>query len=138
MSKTDMGEKKEEVVLDVQDMDVIERFFTHFEIKIPGELSDAIANFRKCQDVRAQNAVKLALTQATRDNRDSMIAIDEIFEPVVAACEETAYNLEFERDLEDVISGEKEPSQLGAASSELEQEPQAVESSSQVSDPRET
>lgn len=96
-------EKKEQIVLDPQDMDVIERFFTHFSIDIPDYLKKSIENFKKDQTIDTQNAVKLSLSKAVQDRGEDVMKIDEIFEPVIKACGEVAYNMQFDKDLEDVI-----------------------------------
>lgn len=99
-------EKEQKVVLDAQDMDVIERFFTHFEIEIPDHLKTAVANFKQDQSIKNQDALKLALTKTVKEKQKDVLQIDEIFEPVIKACEEVAYNMQFDKDLEDVIGQE--------------------------------
>lgn len=104
MSENNTEEQKQEVVLDQKDSEVIERFFTHFEITMPDYLKDAIAQFGKEQTYQAQNNLKLCLTKAIGDCKEDFLGIDEIFEPVILACDETAYNLQFDKDLQEELS----------------------------------
>ncbi len=101
-------EKTKEIILDPKDMDVIERFFTHFDIKIPDYLKESIDSFRAKQTLETQDAVKLSLTKAVRESENEMLAIDEIFEPVIKACGEVAYNMQFDKDLAETIGQDEE------------------------------
>lgn len=108
MKQENNEEKQNQVVLDPQDMDVIERFFTHFSIDIPDYLKASIENFKKDQNIATQNALKLSLTKAVQEKQSDVLKIDEIFEPVIKACGEVAYNMQFDKDLQDVIGQDED------------------------------
>ena len=127
-----MEEKKRDMVLEAKDVEVINRFFTHFNIDIPGYLKDANVVFETTQNFETETILKLALTKAVVESKVSIEQLDELFVPVVKACGEMAYNLQFDRDLVDVIGqDEKDLTRSPQASQESPETPQ-IQSVSQV------
>ena len=106
-NQTNPTTEKEQVVLDLKDTEVVEKFFTFFEIDMPDYLQEALAAFNKDQSLDNQNRMKLAITKSIEDRREKFLEIDEIFEPVVGACGETAYNMQFDKDLKEVLGSEE-------------------------------
>lgn len=109
MSETPYGEDaKKEVILDSKDAEIVEKFFQHFNLSIPEHLREAIDAFNKDANIDTQEKFKLALTSSVKMLKDDFVKIDEIFEPVVMACDETSYNLQFDKDFHKVLSEESE------------------------------
>ena len=113
-----MQEKKPEMILETKDVEVITRFFDHFKIEIPTYLKEANEAFTNQPNLDTETTLKLALTKAVVEKKEEIENLDELFVPVVKACGEMAYNLQFDKDLEDVIGQDEEA---------IAQDPQASE-----------
>jgi len=112
-----LGEKKKEMIIELKDTDVIDRFFTHFKLDAPAYLLEAIKNFKKAQDLDTEENLKLALTKAVVECQEPIKQLDDLFDPVVAACGEMSYGLQFDQELAEII-GQEEPTQSLDSSSD--------------------
>lgn len=105
-TKDTLGKKEELADIELKDLDVIDRFFGHFELETPKYLTQAIEEYKSVQDLKTEKNLKLNLLKAVIDNRDKVEGLDELFTPVINAAGEMAYNLQFDKDLEDVLTQE--------------------------------
>lgn len=121
-TKDKLGKKEELADIELKDLDVIDRFFGHFELDTPQYLAKAIEEYKSVQDLKTEKNLKLNLLKAVIDNRGKVEGLDDLFTPVINAAGEMAYNLQFDKDLEDVLTQEDPSSEESPA---VEQAPSA-------------
>ena len=95
-----------EVVIESSDTDVITKFYENFKLEMPKPLKDSIDNFKKEQSLLTQREFKKQLVIAL----DSLehAELKTIFEPVLEACHKNACALQFEDDIDKMLTVDEE------------------------------
>lgn len=118
MSNTEqntLGKKEELADIELKDLEVIDRFFSHFDLTTPDYLTKAITEYTAEQTLETEKNLKMNLLKSVIDNKDKVEGLDELFRPVINACGEMAYNLEFDKDLEEILTQDPTPEESSAS-----------------------
>jgi hypothetical protein len=81
-------------------------FWKHFNIPIPAELQNAIANFQQEPSFANQERVKYEVCKAISTS-DHAAFKDDYFVKIVEECASVAYNMKFDSDLEKTLTEDK-------------------------------
>lgn len=98
-------EKKSEqdLTVSVQDIDNIEKFLDHFKFTRSKEFIAAVEAFKK--DGNRKHALEaiheVAKTMKAAKGQNELI--DDLFVDIFPACDSISYNMQFDKDLEDII-----------------------------------
>jgi len=109
-----MSEEKnleQEIFIADTDIQHIEKFFDHFKVTMPEELIKAIAEFRTNQTSETQRDLRFKLAKAMIVVKGKNELLDEVFEKVFDCTTEISYNLQFEKDLEEIIGSTDQKNQ---------------------------
>ncbi len=99
-------EKKNEadLTVNVQDIDNIEKFMDHFKFARTKEYVAAIEAFRKSPgDLTLSREAIYQLAKNVAACKGQNELVDEIFADVLPACLNISYNMQFDKDLEEII-----------------------------------
>ena len=115
---TDAGEKDvisvatdivdREMVISPQDTDAVQKFFDHFNLKMPEELKKSMKEFKDKPDLKTQKRFVIEVNRAI-SGEHSIEGLDEMFKPIVECAKETAYDLEFTDQVTEMLSEEPTP-----------------------------
>lgn len=94
----------DDVYVTETDIQHVEKFFEHFKIPVPQEFAKSIADFRANPNAVTQNELRYQLSQAMMHKiKGHSQIVDEVFEKVFECSDEIRYDLQFEKDLEDIV-----------------------------------
>ena len=98
--------KLNELVICVSDIECIEKFYTNFGFTMPEKLKKAVKGFEQEQSIETQRELKKQLTIAITEIDDP--TLNRLFKPVIDACRESGYEMQFEDDIDDMLAVDKE------------------------------
>lgn len=119
------AEKKKQLKIEVKDLEVVTRFFNHFNIDMPDHLTEALEGFKNDPSIKTQDALTLALTKSLSERKEQINELDDLFKPVVEACEEVSYNLQFDKDFEDTVGIDEDGAKTSSSETAEKTEPTA-------------
>ena len=91
-----------EMVIGPNDTQAVEKFFDHFGLKMPPELKKSMDAFKKDPNLKTQKKFVIEVNRAI-SGKHSIDALDEMFKPIVECAKETAYELEFSDEINDML-----------------------------------
>jgi Lhr-like helicase len=80
-------------------------FWKHFKIPIPQSLADAVERFTNNPTLENQDILKLEICKSIAETDHEAFKVP-MFEQIVQECANTAYNMQFDKDIEKVLSEE--------------------------------
>jgi hypothetical protein len=98
-----LQEVTRKVVITPEDVAGARDFWTHFEVPIPVELTNAFDNFCKNPTLENQDEIKLQITRAIGHTKHEAFQ-DEMFKEIVAECQNVEYDMAFDRQLESTLT----------------------------------
>lgn len=106
-----MEESQEKVVLATKDdISNIENFFSHFKLPLPKYLQDQIDVWKSNPEgfnEDNQKEMVAALSRAVLES-DHEIFSNDVWKGILKECDETYYNSQFDKDLQEALSAEEE------------------------------
>ena len=106
-----------EMVIGPNDTQAVEKFFDHFGLKMPKELKKSMDEFRKDPNLKTQKRFVIEVNRAI-SGKHSIDSLDEMFKPVVEHAKETAYELEFSDEINEMLEEDSIPQVSRASDSE--------------------
>lgn len=108
MSENDVNsqEKTKQVVISPDDCRAAMDFWTHFNIPVPQNLTDAVSLFANDPSVENQDKVKLEVCRAIAAT-DHEAFKDEMFLKIVEECLGVTFEMQFDKDLEETLTENK-------------------------------
>jgi hypothetical protein len=103
MSENVATTKIQEVYVTQDDIDAIERFFTHFKFTTSKELNDARAAYLLDKNVDNQRMYRFQLAKEIGRCKGQNELIDDLFKNVMETSDKLSYDMEFDNDLEEII-----------------------------------
>ena len=91
------------MVIGLQDVPVIKKFFEHFDLKMPSALKKAISSFEANQNLVTQKRLVTEVYSAI-SGPNSIDKLDEMFKPVVEEGKEIAYDLQFNEEMDSMLN----------------------------------
>ena len=98
--------KLNDVVIGVNDVECIEKFYENFGFTMPNKLKDAIKAFEGEQTLGTQRELRKQLTLAITEIDDP--TLNKLFKPVIDACRESGCEMQFEDDIDDMLTVDKD------------------------------
>ena len=86
-----------------EDTDCIKEVYDYYDLKMPPRLIKAIDNFKKNPSEKAQDQLKLVLACEVSAFKNNP-TLKEIFEPLIAASDEIAYDMQFDKDVDELLN----------------------------------
>ncbi len=105
-----------EMVIGPNDTEAVVKFFDHFGITMPKTLKKSIEEFKKDPNLDTQKKLVLEVNRAIT-GENSIDKLDEMFKDIVEDAERTAYELDFNDQVEDMLD-EVTPQESQASGSE--------------------
>jgi len=109
MSSSKAQQELTEIVINKEDIDNLEGFFTHFNIDCPDYLKQQFATYRNAAKddkieytLKDQQYLKEELCKAIASSEHELLK-DELFSSVVERCEDIWFHAQFKRDLEETL-----------------------------------
>jgi len=99
-----MEKTEKDLRLESRDIETIRRFFNHFNLPTPDYLTSAMHEFSKNQNLETERALILALTSSVVEVKGQIVELDDMFGEVSDACANISYNMQFDKDFEDIIA----------------------------------
>jgi hypothetical protein len=99
-------EVKNDVVITAEDCNSALDFWRHFNIPIPADLQTAIERFSADPSFSNQEAVKREVCLAIVTSQHEAFR-DDIFNSLREECQDTMFDLSFEKDLEEALTEDK-------------------------------
>ena len=99
---------KTEVVTTQDDIDNMENFFKHFGEPMPNYLRKQIDNWKENKDNytwQAQEELRAALSHALLSCKHDIMSND-VWNGIRQNCDDTFYNAQFDKDLEEILAEE--------------------------------
>jgi hypothetical protein len=97
------SENRVELRLELRDIETISAFYLHFNIKIPDYLEVAMGRFAEHQNLDTERELILAITTSVVEIKDKITELDDMFSEVADACANVSFNMQFDKDFEDVV-----------------------------------
>ncbi len=91
-----------EMVIGPNDTEAVQKFFDHFDMKMPKGLKTSIDEFKEDPNLKTQKRLVIEVNKAIT-GKHSIEGLDEMFKPIVECAEETAYDLEFSDEMTDLL-----------------------------------
>ena len=110
MSEDVVTAKNKDVYVSEEDMEAIERFFTHFKLTTSKELNDARADYIQDKNVNTQRMYRFQLAKEIGRCRGQNELLDDLFKNVMDTSDKLSYDMEFDNDLEEIIGVSPEAS----------------------------
>lgn len=95
------------LVLSPEDAQNVIDYFKHFKIDLPDQLAAACGVFVENTTLTNQKELKRELCNAIRTSKHESFT-DKMFAEIRAICTKAEYDLEFEKELRDVIGQKKD------------------------------
>src|ERR1700677_1101016 len=95
--------KAKEVYVTQDDIDAIERFFTHFKFTISKEFSDARAAFLANKTLDTQRMYRFQLAKEIGRIKGQNELVDDLFKNVMDTSDKLSYDMQFDQDLEAIV-----------------------------------
>lgn len=86
-----------------EDLDAITRFFKHFKFATSKEFNDAITAFQTTPSIETQKIVRLNIARECIRMKGQNELIDDMFKNVVVSSDKLSYDIQFEKDLEEIV-----------------------------------
>jgi hypothetical protein len=96
-------EVKNKVVVAPEDCNAALDFWRHFNIPIPAELQSSIDAFSTDPSFANQEKIKLEICKAI-SMTDHEAFKDDMFSKIAAECENTTFEMQFDKDFEEEVS----------------------------------
>lgn len=97
----EVAEKK--IVITPEECKEVQDFWKHFKVDMPAPLKVAFDAFIADPSIVNQDAVKLEICKAISESEHEAFK-DEMFKKITEECANTAYLMQFDKDLEDTVS----------------------------------
>lgn len=106
--KDALGEVVEKkMYLSLEDAKNIRDFYEHFEVPVTDLLKSALENFEKEQTYENQEALKLATVLSVSESQHEVF-VDEMFVNIRKDTADIAYEMTFERDMQEMLRKKEE------------------------------
>lgn len=86
-----------------EDIDAITRFFKHFKFDTSIEFKDAVTAFETNKTLETQKNLRFNIAKECLRMKGQNELIDDLFKNVVNTSDKLSYDIQFEKDLEEVI-----------------------------------
>lgn len=96
-------DNNQEIFIVDADIQHVEKFFDHFKLDTPDYLMKAISDFKANKNKNTQNELRFCLAKALSTIKGKNELLDEVFDKVIECTTEVGYDLQFERDFEEII-----------------------------------
>ena len=106
MGKEKELENKDKVVISAEDANSALNFWSHYEIPLPEDLKKAVEAFSTDPNIETQNAMKLEFLKAIYSS-DHPALSDDMWTKVAQECRVRAYDMTFDKDLEQSLTTEE-------------------------------
>jgi hypothetical protein len=114
MSNGKAQQELTEIVINKEDIDNLEGFFTHFNIDCPAYLKEQFTTYRDASSndsveysLKDQQRLKEELCKAIASSEHALLK-DDLFSSVVERCEDIWFHAQFKRDLEETLDTSSE------------------------------
>lgn len=97
----EIAEKK--IVITPEECKEVQDFWKHFKVDMPQQLKTAFDAFIADPSIVNQDAVKLEICKAISESQHEAFK-DEMFKKITEECSNTAYLMQFDKDLEDTVT----------------------------------
>ncbi len=91
-----------EMVIGPDDIEPVKKFFDHFSIEMPEELKKSMGEFKNNPNLKTQKRFVIEVNRAI-SGENSIESLDEMFKPIVECAKETAYDLEFNDEIGELL-----------------------------------
>jgi len=103
MSNIYLNEDNRQIVITPEDCESAINFWTHFGIPLPPALLNAAKAFSTSQTFENQELFKLQICKAITESNNNAFS-DEMFSKIVEECHNAAFEIEFDKDLEKILT----------------------------------
>ena len=97
-----------ELVIGPDDTEAVTKFFDHFDLKMPKVLTETLEAFKKDPNLKTQKKFVVEVNKAITEGFD-IVALDEMFEPIVACANEVKYDLQFSDEMTELLKEDSTP-----------------------------
>jgi hypothetical protein len=104
--------KAKEIYISQDDIDAIERFFTHFKFTVSQEFFDARTAFLTNKTLDTQRQYRFQLAKEIVRIKGQNNLVDDLFKNVMETSDKLRYDMQFDKDLEDIVGVEAKPDQV--------------------------
>jgi hypothetical protein len=105
----DVANDGSKVTITPDDVKHLENFFDFFKIPVPTRLQRVVDKLKADPNnftIETQRELKIELAHAVASSEHELLK-DGLFKNVMANCNKEWYEAQFERDVEDILSGEE-------------------------------
>lgn len=103
MSEENKEETKNPIYVAQEDIDAITRFFKHFKFETSIEFKDAVKAFEENKTLETQKNLRFNIAKECIRMKGVSELVDDLFKNVVTTSDKFRYDVQFEKDLEDII-----------------------------------
>lgn len=95
-----------------EDIDAITRFFKHFKFVTSKEFDSAVEAFQANPTLETQKNLRFNIAKECLRTKGQNELIDDLFKNVVTTSDKISYDIQFEKDLEEVIGVDSKQDQV--------------------------
>ena len=95
--------KAKEVYVTQDDVDAIERFFTHFKFTTSKEYNDARLAFFANKTLDTQRNYRFQVAKEVIRIKGQNELVDDLFKNVMDTSDKLSYDMQFDKDLEEIV-----------------------------------
>jgi len=103
MSEEVKATESNDIHVSKEDVDAIDKFFKHFKFPTSKEFNDAKLRFNVQPTLESQREFRFQLTKEISRLKGQNEMIDDLFKNVMETSDKISYDMQFDKDLEEII-----------------------------------